>query len=573
MHTVPEPSAPSRRSKRWLLWLGIVLGIVLLWVLPWIWFAVRVFRGLGLLGESGPAITISAETTRITEPVGDDGYVDYLEALNRRSREGVTPENNAAVLLWQAIGPAEIVSTCGEARCDWYFRELGVPRPPAEGDYFLTLEDYAKQKQAAGPPPEQQGADDQQPGQEESDRQGWETFLRGQSDEAWKRPWSEEEFPKLAAWLERNEKPLQLVVEASQRERFYAPLVPPTQPPPVINASMPGYQPWREACRALAMRAMLRLKEGKTEEAWQDLTACHRLARLVGQAPTMIEALVANAIDGIACSGDAAVAQHDDLAPEQARRFQADLRELGPLPNMVDKIDVAERFQFLDAVSSMARYGPAAFSGVDGSDEEESWAERDLSQRATNAMFEWDEILRAANAHYDRLVEAGRIADRRKRAEAVDEASKQMEEEFDRSANLGSLAKSFLSKGPRKTVTEKIGQVLLALMTPALSAALQSEDRAGMVFQMTQVALALAAYRADHGGYPESLEQLVPDYLDEVPKDLFTGAQLRYESNGQDYLLYSVGVNREDDEGRTYDSEPRGDDIVIRTTLPEAQDN
>jgi hypothetical protein len=315
---------------------------------------------------------------------------------------------------------------------------------------------------------------------------------------------------------------------------------------------------------------MLRLDEGRMEEAWQDLLACHRLARLVGQAPTMIEALVANAFNGIACSGDAAVARHGNLTAEQARRFLADLRQLGPLPNMIDKIDVAERFQFLDSVTSMARDGPAALADVDGSDDEDSWVETQLSQRAANAAFDFDEMLRMANTHYDRLVEAGRMADRRKRAEAVDELSEQIEEEFDRSANLGSLAKSFLRKGPRKTMTEKIGQVLLAVMTPALSAALQSEDRAVMTFQMTEVALALAGYWADHGSYPETLEKLVPEYLEQVPLDLFAGDALRYQASGQDYLLYSVGPNREDEEGRTYDSEPPGDDIVIRTAPPQA---
>ncbi|MCP3692794.1 MAG: hypothetical protein GY917_11410, partial [Planctomycetaceae bacterium] len=42
-------------------------------------------------------ITISRETTRITQPLDDDGYVDYLQALNDQATEGVTPENNFEV--------------------------------------------------------------------------------------------------------------------------------------------------------------------------------------------------------------------------------------------------------------------------------------------------------------------------------------------------------------------------------------------------------------------------------------------------------------------------------------------
>jgi type II secretory pathway pseudopilin PulG len=572
MVNVPEAGTARKRSKRRLWIVGIVLAAALIWVLPWIWFAVRVARGLGFLGESGPGITISEQTTRITEPVGDDGYVDYLGALNGRSREGVTPENNAAVLLWQAIGPAEAVSTCGEEGCDWLFRELGIPRPPVEGEYFVSLLEYGNQKQAAGPPPQEEDSGDLVSAIKRQDRRDWHRILRDQEDQARKRPWSKEEFPELAAWLERNDKPLERVVAASQRERFYAPLVPPTQPPPVINALMPGYPLWRKAWAALAMRAMLRLDEGKTKEAWQDLLACHRLARLVGQSPTLVEGLVAVAVDAIACWGDAAAAQHGNLTAEQARRFRADLQALAPLPNMVDKFDVAERFMVLDTVTSMARDGLAALDGLTDSGDWESAVEGQVSRRTGSLMLDWDAMLRMVNTHYDQLVEAGRDADRPKRAEALNEFDEAMEEECKRSLQLRSLAKSLLTEGPRKMASENTVKIMLALMIPPLSASLQAEDRAVMTFQLTEVALALAGYRVDHGRYPERLEQLVPEYLDTVPPDLFTGDALRYQTSGQDYLCYSAGFNRQDDEGRTYDSEPSGDDIVIRTTPPEARD-
>src|SRR4029078_1861738 len=58
--------------------------------------------------KSKPKITISKETTYITEPLRPDGYPDYVAALNQRMSLGVTPENNAAVLLQKAFGPSEI---------------------------------------------------------------------------------------------------------------------------------------------------------------------------------------------------------------------------------------------------------------------------------------------------------------------------------------------------------------------------------------------------------------------------------------------------------------------------------
>ena len=141
--------------------------------------------------------------------------------------------------------------------------------------------------------------------------------------------------------------------------------------------------------------------------------------------------------------------------------------------------------------------------------------------------------------------------------------------EADQAGDLMSLAESSLRKGPRMVMTETLGQVSLALHAGSLRAAFEAEDRAAVTLRMTEVALALAAYRSDHGSYPEKLDQLVPNYLDEVPQDVFTEGELRYKPSGEDYVLYSVGPNGQDEEGRIGDSEPPGDDVVIRTPSPE----
>ena len=53
-------------------------------------------------------VTISKETTYLTGPLRKDGSVDYLKALNQQFSKGVTPDNNAAVLYWKAMGPGEL---------------------------------------------------------------------------------------------------------------------------------------------------------------------------------------------------------------------------------------------------------------------------------------------------------------------------------------------------------------------------------------------------------------------------------------------------------------------------------
>ena len=74
----------------------------------------------------------------------------------------------------------------------------------------------------------------------------------------------------------------------------------------LIAVLLPAIQKSRSAARMLTARAMLNVKAGKPDAAWNDLIACHRLARHVGAGPTLIEALVGYAILSIATESTAA---------------------------------------------------------------------------------------------------------------------------------------------------------------------------------------------------------------------------------------------------------------------------
>jgi hypothetical protein len=89
------------------------------------------------------------------------------------------------------------------------------------------------------------------------------------------------------------------------------------------------------------------------------------------------------------------------------------------------------------------------------------------------------------------------------------------------------------------------------------SKALISLDRAfekGFLMQaqreLARTAIALHRYRLEHGRFAESLEDLVPRFLAEVPCDWMDGLPLRYRRNDDDgFTLYSVGRDGKDDGG------------------------
>src|SRR5260370_534837 len=107
-------------------------------------------------------------------------------------------------------------------------------------------------------------------------------------------PWTGKEQSELADWSKQNEKPLALAMGAIGRPEYFNPLVPKRTDdwsPGLTGAFVSSVQLSRHLGTAFACRAMLRVSEGKVDEAWQDLLACHRLGPLIARGCTLIEML------------------------------------------------------------------------------------------------------------------------------------------------------------------------------------------------------------------------------------------------------------------------------------------
>ncbi len=128
---------------------------------------------------------------------------------------------------------------------------------------------------------------------------------------------------------------------------------------------------------------------------------------------------------------------------------------------------------------------------------------------------------------------------------------------------------------PITAVRDSRFYLLASILVPSL-------DRFGeTVFQqktdrhLAACVLAIQLYRHDHQNqWPGSLNQLVPDYLPEVPKDLMTTGQPLHYRAGDSPILWSVGTNGIDDGGddqslKSGASEwARPDRVVHLTTQP-----
>ena len=94
----------------------------------------------------------------------------------------------------------------------------------------------------------------------------------------------------------------------------------------------------------------------------------------------------------------------------------------------------------------------------------------------------------------------------------------------------------------------------------------------GRRLALTRSALTLMAIeqyrRANAGVAPARLSSLVPQYLNAVPVDPYSGQELRYRSEPDRVVVYSVGVNRKDDGGEKLGEGPSRRWSVYRRDEP-----
>jgi RNA polymerase sigma factor (sigma-70 family) len=500
-------------------------------------------------GKRARSFTVSKETTYITGPLDKDGYVDYETALNERIGKNITPEKNVNALLWQALGP----KLDGRSVFPEFFRLLKVPAPPERGEYFVALSQYAV------------GELKRKPGEQIRE-------LYRQQSWAAQRPWVALDYPQIAAWLKANEKPLAVVIEASQRPEYYHPLVSAKSGDEgwygLLGARLPAGRKYPELANALAARAMLHAGAGRFDDAWQDVLACHRLGRLLMRGADLDEFRAGAGMDQAASSAELPLLDLAKPTAKQARAWLRNLQLLPPIPPIADKLDPEVRLTFLNT-TMLVRRDPIKtlnlLAVLTGRPRALPRGQNPEAQPALVDSVDWDALLRDGNAWYDRLVAAHRIKDRTAREKAIariEAEVKALEKDTGAPATVVEVLRK--GKAPGKEVGKKLEFFLRDFFVMLIRYSRQAADQTEQAQRNLHLAFALAAYRGDRGGYPEKLDALVPKYLEEVPTDLYSGKALIYRPSENGYLLYSVGANGLDEQGHGHDDTPPGDDPSVR---------
>ncbi len=485
-------------------WVGLL--VVSFYVLEW---------AVALL-PSAPPLVVSRETTRITEPLAADGLPDFVRAAVELGSAAIPAETNAAAAIWQVV---RLDPT--DAFVDHSLARLTAADQLPEGDRF-------------NPHPDDPA---------DLDRTAAGRIVTACTHI----PWRADQYPWLARWLDDNSTPLGVIAAGAQREGWCPPRCLPADRAPdnrfgtdplLIQLVLPVEGRLDAIGTALMTRAMAQLGDGDPAAAWRDLDILLRLGDKVTDTPgplvarTVGQSLLTKTARAVGTlAGDGRLADASLVDVQRALRKALDW---APLSASLE----SERLMGLDAIIWQCA-DPSKPNSIG------SWARLPFAIVAIDT----GRLLADANRAIDQLVDIVSLPTRRERLRAwrsyADTIDARRRAPFPRRAWFQPWY---------EVLTEGINRAIFGLMLPGMEPSLQAEDRARAALVLADCAVALERFRLRHGRPPESLAELVPDFLPMLPLDPFTDLPPGYRCEDGRWTLWSGAAPEGGEE----------DDLVVR---------
>ncbi|MCL2005371.1 MAG: type II secretion system protein GspG [Planctomycetaceae bacterium] len=501
-------------------------------------------------------LRISPETTGFTSPLLPNGDVDYFGAFENLYLHKLSPpEDNGLRLLIANCGPRILEQQPLMDAVPWeelptheiaqqWFEKYWLPlchhmdiNPYAKPqfldslDFVSFLEKQRKEREKTATP-----------------AGGAQFYFREFVEEFVAVPWTAEEHPDIAQWLEERSPVLDLFGIAVRKPNFACYR---WREDDLLAILLPDVQASRTLARDLRVRIAERLGREDVDGAWHDVMSLFFLNRKhYIRDPHIVVNMVGIHIEGMGIEAVLRVLQHGNPSPEQLERFADDLAKL-PRKTILDTAAWEEKlvYAFLQKHPETKIYAIGQ-DGLTHFSHEISVFYRFLSRWLPS----------------DRNIAGKRVAELNNierlpsgnSAENIDwtvmqkhfEARNHFFDEMDRQlVSPWSLLRIPLIR----TRSQLLAYDVIRTYYPATEAGQAALFRSNARFDMLCIAMALERYKAANGGYPDDLELLVPHFLDAVPIDIFTGRKtLAYRlapGAAAAYMLYSYGPNGIDDGG------------------------
>ncbi len=366
----------------------------------------------------------------------------------------------------------------------------------------------------------------------------------GQYRRALPENWPEWAFAGLRTWVAENEDALELAAEGA-RKPYYCPVY---AGPTAMLASMPQTTGLRQLAFVLDTRIKLRAFDGRDDLLLADMTTLHRLACHLGGKKVLTHQVIGLGIRSLLTGTIRGILASESFEPQTLAAVQQQLERLedadcGRLDFSLEQLVWRDNIQrmFTDDGDGQGRVPRtvAAGAGI-----------------LRESIGKWiDPMTPEQNAAFLGL--------------SREETTRRTEEFFTQIEIAAAETPWVLRHDPNginSDLDDLIeGNAYVGLLGGAAKGILDLPWRARADLDALVATIAAMRYEAEQGEYPESLRQLVEaGFLRQTPRDPYSDDSLIYRRDENGFLLYSRGMDFDDDGGvpsRWGDGSDGGDQV------------
>jgi hypothetical protein len=472
-------------------------------------------------------ITISKETTWFTEPLNEDGEIDYWEATNKHFSEGVTPENNLMTAVLMVCGS----KIKDEKLRNEMLRRIGLEKLPDFSEQLLEYSKFAKLD-----------------------------ILEDETLEMEERvqslPWTRDAYLDIAKWIDKYSPVVDRYVDQiKHKSTCYYPFVGRKKAGDLVLVAESGdVLLVNKIASFLLTRSLMRLEENDVAGCQSDLIALRKTALLICKNRTAVNLLLGHAWYGRALTCELQMCFHKNTTKEDLLRYQNATKSIRVEYDLPNVIRTHDRIMLLNAAMAIKNGDFALyryeylFPGA---------KMHQLPIRAARKLLDWNKVLTIINERTEKRATIFETKPIHNALHACKAYADSWHEEIG-SVNPHVLGIRLLVANGNSKCERMVDAIEYEMAFPdSLEHLINYYCRTKMRESLMDLNLALHCYRHDEGKFPQALWDLQPKYIGELPVDIFTGNALMYKKTEEHFLLYSVGKNFVDDGGDIFS--PLGD--------------
>ncbi len=293
------------------------------------------------------------------------------------------------------------------------------------------------------------------------------------------------------------------------------------------EASWPHMSPVQAIAKGLALRSQVAIEATDSENAVRSIQASLRLTRAMSKEPVLLGQIVAMTTSIYELNSIWSLIHRRTATETQLARLQSDLERQDFMNSMIQAVRGEPAF-IIHSIERMQRQNMVRTQEDSFVKQEPSWLENVFDWLVPAGWFDHNAAI-VLQLHSKYFLEPLKTQD-------------------------VSLMKSSFDEFERIRATHRgltFPHHMIALTTlPSFRFVIEQAIYSEAVRRQAVTAIAIERFRLAHDRLPETLAELVPGFIEDVPLDPMDKNSLRYQAEADNFTLWSIAWDRQDHHGK-----------------------